>query len=153
MEKIFEKIKKFILTSVNHYIEEETTKDVPLTKINAGDIIFGQVDLLKYKNNILVAIVPIKQENGDSELADYEENSNFVVSFIARFSQSEILIKQMCRYAFCFKKAIYNDGSLGNTVDDVTINTAKFYSNAGTVENQMSAVEIDISVTTSVDYD
>ena len=153
MDSIFNDIKSFIVSSVNDYIEEESTQEIPLDNVTAGNVILGQVDLQKYKSNIVVAVVPESQNDEENEIGYYEQQSHFVVSFICRGATSEKLAKKMCAYARAFKRAIHIDSSLGDTVDDTQIGDANFFLDAGSIDGQLAAVEIDITVFTSTEYD
>jgi len=146
MVNLYNNIKAFILADVNDRIEELSTEEIPLSKIQSKNIVFGSVDPLKYTANIVCAIVPDSQRNGDEELGGYVVASQFTIAFLCRGAKSETLAKQICNYAKAFRDAVDNDTSLIDTVETSDLGEFNFYMDAGPIEGQLSAVEISFTV-------
>lgn len=142
MKELFKEIKTHILNTSKYY--EELGLVAPTTK----DIHFGQVDLMKLKNALLVAILPEHQEEVDEGYIDGDiTRTSWVVSFICRNDRLENLNNKICEYADAFRKSL-NDFIINETVSSASIGKREYFFNAGMIEMQMSAVEIEF-ITTS----
>lgn len=148
MEEIFNYIKQFILSTVNGALSDYADDDTPMNAIESKNIVFGAVDLSRYSSKIICAILPEEEEDDESEIGAYKIGSDFTVSFLCSGYAQEVLVRQMCRYGAAFRRAVLDDVSLGGTVESSTIGRRDFFSDAGTVEKQMAAVEISLSVVT-----
>lgn len=148
MEEIFEAIKQFILSTVNEYITALADETTPMNEISEDNIVFGAVDLSRYQAPIICVVVPERQEDDEEEIGAYKITSDFTVGFFCRGYKQETLVRQMCRYGAAFRRAVLDDVSLGGSVEQSEINERQFFTDAGTVEKQCTAVEIGLTVTT-----
>lgn len=153
MEEIFNFIKNFILSAVNGIISEYADETTPMNQIDEKNIVFGAVDLSRYSSKIICAVIPENEEEDESEIGAYKINSGFTVSFLCRGYPQDVLVRQMCRYGAAFRRAVLDDVSLGGTVESSEIGSRKFFTDAGTVGNQMTAVEIGLTVETEDEID
>lgn len=148
MEEIFRNIKDFILNTVNGYITELADEETPMNEITEKNIVFGSVDLSRYNSKIVCSILPDSQEEDEEEIGSYKITSSFTVTFLCKGYPLEVLVRQMCRYGVAFRRAVLDDVSLGQTVEQAEINRREFFTDAGTVEKQVTAVEIGLAVIT-----
>ena len=148
MEEIFSNIKQFILNTVNGYITALADETTPMNAILEKNIVFGSVDLSRYDSKIICSVLPESQEENEEEIGSYKITSDFTVSFLCRGYQQDVLVRQMCRYGAAFRRAVLDDVSLGQTVEQSEIGRRDFFTDAGTVEKQMTAVEIGLTVET-----
>lgn len=149
MEEILNGIKAYIIATASFYTEQadETT---PMSALTESDIIIGQVDLTKQKSKILCSLIPDTQEPEDAYIEGTSAQNNITVTFICRGAKIDVLIRQMMRYAEAFKNASFEDNSMGGICGDITIESIKYYLDAGIIDNQATAVEITISIEKSI---
>ena len=148
MEEIFARIKEFILSAVNSRIEGLADETTPMCAVEERNIVFGAVDLSRYDAKVVCAVIPESEEEDEQEIGAYKVTSEFTVSFLCRGYPQEVLVRQMCRYGAAFRRAVLDDGSLGQTVERSEIGRRGFYTDAGTVGGQMTAVELGLTVET-----
>lgn len=154
MEELFEVIKKFLTTQFNTELAEydDPSPAPALPRLTAKSVIFGTVDPLKIPD-VSVSVLPETQEDGEGTISDDETQSVFTVTFVFKNCKYEELIKRMCRYAACFKKAVKQFYTLENDgVENTELGTIRFYPDCGTVEKTMTAAEINLTIYTSEDY-
>jgi len=153
MEEIFNFIKDFILETVNGYISESADETTPMNEIEESNIVFGAVDLSRCSAKVVCAVVPESQEDDESEIGAYKIGSDFTVSFLCKGYPQDVLVRQMCRYGEAFRRAVLDDVSLGQRVERADIGRRDFFTDAGAVERQMTAVETGLSVVTEDDIE
>lgn len=146
MEEIFTALKNLIISKLSDYTAPLVTTDTPLTALTENDVIFGSVDVLRYRQNVLCAILPETSEDTEGTISDSGQQSKFTVAFICKGRPYDVLVRQMCRYDAAFHKMIIENYSLNKTVRDTEIGLQNFFYDAGTAEKQMTAVEIDLTV-------
>ena len=151
METIFKNIKDFLINSVNPLLAEAEDDEIKLPRFSDKFIIFGQVDLSRYQNKIIVSVLPEEQQESDEGISEYQQTSNFTLTFLCSGDQPEKLVKKMCRYSECFRKAIIEDALMNETCDNAEIGERKYYCDAGVVPAQMTAVEIGLTIYTSIE--
>ena len=71
------------------------------------------------------------------------------MAFICREDKQSVLDDKVVRYAHAFRKAVLTDTSLDGALTGSELGERKFYFDAGTVEQQMSAVEITFTTRTT----
>ena len=149
MEEILNGLKAYILETAEYYTEQadETT---PMTAPAEKDIVIGQIDLTKQKAAVLCSLIPDDQTPENAYIEGTSATHNITVSFICRGAKIDVLIRQMMRYAEAFKNSCFADNSCGGICDDITIESVKYYLDAGIIDNQATACEITISVEKSV---
>lgn len=145
MEEILNGIKAYIIATASFYTEQ-ADEQTPMNALTESDIIIGQVDLTKQKSKILCSLIPDTQEPEDAYIEGTSANNNITVTFICRGAKIDVLIRQMMRYAEAFKNASFEDNSMGGICGDITIESIKYYLDAGIIDNQATAVEITIQV-------
>ena len=149
MEQLFKNIKDFILTTVNDVLPNFEDETVKLPKITDKQIVFGVIDGLKNQQDVVVSVLPESQEEAEEQfLCGVTMTNNFTVTFAFRGEKYDVLVKRMCRYVSAFKKALFLEPKLNNTVNDTELGIIKFYSDCGTVEKTMTAAEIDLNIYT-----
>lgn len=153
MEEIFEVLKSFIKNQLPEYIENLPESTCPLPLFTDSNIVFGPVDLSRYEMQTVCAILPEGQTFDDETISEWSETSRVTVAFICQKKKYDILIQQMCRYAAAFKKAVKSDYTLSSEiVEDTNLENAKFIYDAGTVENQMTVVELSMTIIINNEY-
>lgn len=153
MEEIFNYIKNFILSVVNGSLSDYADERTPMNPLDEKNIVFGAVDLSRYNSKVICAVIPENEDEDDSEIGAYKLSSGFTVSFLCRGYPQDVLVRQMCRYGAAFRRAVLDDVSLGQTVESSEIGSRNFFTDAGTVGNQMTAVEIGLTVETEDEID
>jgi hypothetical protein len=148
MEEIFNHIKNFILSTVNGYISEMADEETPMNTVDEQFIVFGSVDLSRYDSKVVCSILPDSQEENEEEIGSYKITSGFTVTFLCKGYPQDVLVRQICRYGAAFRRAVLDDVSLGQTVERSEIGSREFFTDAGTVEKQVTAVEIGLTVET-----
>ena len=152
MEELFEVIKNFLTTQFNEELAEydDPAPAPELPRLNNKSVIFGTVDPLKIPD---VSVLPETQEDGEGTISDVATKSEFTVTFVFKGCKYDELIKRMCRYATCFKKAVAKYYTLNeDSVQDTKRGTIRFYPDCGAVEKTMTAAEINLTIYTSEDY-
>lgn len=147
MEHVMDAIKAYIKNHPEAFTAE-ATQDCPVVAPREKDILLGTVDLSRYENNIIVSIIGDTDDDEPISISDVDTDHSLTVTFLCRGYQSEILARQICRYAEAFRKLILADSTLDGEVDDSSTGQRRYYPDCGTVEDQMAAVEIDLSVST-----
>ena len=149
MEGLYKNIKDFILTTMNDILPSFEDETVKLPKITDKQIVFGVIDGLKNQQDVVVSVLPESQEEAEEQnIFAVTMNNNFTITFAFRGEKYDILIKRMCRYTSAFKKALFLEPKLNNTVYDTELGIIKFYGDCGTVEKTMTASEIDLNIYT-----
>lgn len=154
MEELFEVIKKFLTTQFNTELAEydDPSPAPALPRLTAKSVIFGTVDPLKIPD-VSVSVLPETQDDGEETISDETTGSEFTVTFVFKGCKYDELIKRMCRYAECFKKAVAKYYTLNeDSVQDTKRGTIRFYPDCGAVEKTMTAAEINLTIYTSEDY-
>ena len=151
MESVFKNIKNFLLEKVNPLLEAEEDEEIKLPLFSEKYIVFGQVDLSRYQNKIIVSVIPEDQEEDEEGLDDYAQKSRFLITFLCSGDKQEKLVQKICRYSECFRIAVLSDALMNGTCDNAEIGKRKFYCDAGAVSGQMAAVEIELTVLTSTE--
>lgn len=154
MEELFEVIKNFLTTQFNEELAEydDPAPAPELPRLTAKSVIFGTVDPLKIPD-VSVSVLPETQDDGEETISDEVTGSEFTVTFVFKGCKYDELIKRMCRYATCFKKAVAKYYTLNeDSVQDTKRGTIRFYPDCGAVEKTMTAAEINLTIYTSEDY-
>lgn len=154
MEELFEVIKNFLTTQFNEELSEydDPSPAPELPRLTAKSVIFGTVDPLKIPD-VSVSVLPETQDDGEETISDEVTGSEFTVTFVFKGCKYDELIKRMCRYATCFKKAVAKYYTLNeDSVQDTKRGTIRFYPDCGAVEKTMTAAEINLTIYTSEDY-
>lgn len=153
MEELLAILKAFI-AGHGEYFTALSTEEVPMYALPESAIVLHPVDLGRYEQNQICVLLP-ETENDDEELltnAYIRTATQFTVAFINRGYDAETLIKQSCRYAKGFCRMMIDNPTLGDSVVDYRIGQRTFYPDAGTVEDQLSAVEIVLTLYTEEEY-
>lgn len=154
MEELFEVIKNFLTTQYNEELAEydDPSPAPELPRLSNKSVIFGTVDPLKIPD-VSVSVLPETQDDGEETISDEVTGSEFTVTFVFKGCKYDELIKRMCRYATCFKKAVAKYYTLNeDSVQDTKRGTIRFYPDCGAVEKTMTAAEINLTIYTSEDY-
>lgn len=151
MEQIAEALKDFIIEKLPEYLEEMESEGITLPALSENDVVIGVIDVSRYENDVICSILPETQNDEEGHIADYSISNGFTVSFLCQNADYDVLVRRMCRYAAALRKALLNDYTINGNADDVEIGERKFYPDCGTVENQMTGVEIEITINTSED--
>ena len=147
IQSIYNAIKTYLINGSAFFQAEG------VTPLKDSDFYFGVVDLLKKRGAVVCAIVPDTQNEVDSseqdDLSGYQEDTQFTVAFICRENKQSVLDENVCAYAEAFRKAVLTDCSLDGAITGCGIGERKYYFDVGTVEQQMSAVEITFTTRTT----
>lgn len=148
MKEIYDDIKSFLLTKVNAAIDES---GLGVPKFSEKFIVFGAVDLTKYTNKLIVSVLPDNQYEAEGDNGDYRTANGVTVSFLVTGDIYENLVSQVCFYSEIFCKCLYANAGLDGDEDDVVIGERKYYMDAGTLDRQMTGVEVNLTIYTSID--
>lgn len=112
------------------------------------NIILGTVDLSRYESNLIISIIPENEE--ESEQYNFNDGQGIqlemTVTILCRGQSQEKLVETMSAYTDFILDEIRKDCTLGNIGEGSAIGTRKFYLDAGTVEKQMTASEITLTL-------
>ena len=153
MEELLAILKEFIVEH-GEYFTGLASKDVPMYALPESAVVLHPVDLGRYEQNQICVLLP-ETEDDDEELstnAYLRTATQFTVAFINRGYDAETLIKQSCRYSEGFKRMLMDNPTLGDQIIDYRMGQRTFYPDAGTVEDQLSAVEINLTLYTEEEY-
>lgn len=112
------------------------------------NIVLGTVDLSRYESNLIISIIPENEEESDQ----YNFNDGqgiqleMTVTILCRGQSQEKLVETMSAYTDFILDEIRKDCTLGNIGEGSAIGIRKFYLDAGTVENQMTASETTLTL-------
>lgn len=149
MEELLEKLKDFILEH-QEYFSELSEEDVPLEILTENNVLIHPVDISRYEENVLCVILPnVEQDDFENSSIGFQRvNSDITISFLNRGYPYETLIRQSCRFAAGLRKMLFENPTLGDSVLDFQFGNRSFYPDMGTVDRQMSAVEIELTLLT-----
>ena len=148
MEATCEAIRNCILTKMQPYLEAESDESDPLEVPDESAVVTGAVDLSRYIQKTVCAIVPESTSESDGNIADAEQEHTITVSFMHRGREYSLLVSRMFRYAEAFKSMLRDDNTLDGEALSVTIGNTQYYPDAGSIEKQMTAGEVEITVKT-----
>lgn len=147
MEAVMAAIKNYIANNPTAFTQL-ATEDCPMVAPRDIDIVLGTVDLSRYENNIVVSIIGDSSDDTYLSIGDLETEHQLTVTFLCRGYSPEVLAKQCCRYAEGFRRLIIADQTMESAVDASAVGERRYYPDCGAVEEQMSAAEISVSVST-----
>lgn len=112
------------------------------------NVALGKVDLTRYESPLVVSIIPETEENSDQY--DYNNGQalqlNVTVTYICRGAEKEKLIENMSKYSELVCDSINKECTLGGIVSGSGLGQRTFFTDAGTVEAQLTAVEIALTL-------
>ena len=148
MEQIYSGLKQFVLSApFECRLAELSDEDTPLSAPKEKDVVFGVADLSRYENPLLCVITPDAEEETDGAIGSVTMQTRVTVSFLCRGAQYPVLMRKMCRYAAAFRRAVQNDSTLAGLFEGAAFIKADFFPDAGTIEKQMTACEIELEIT------
>lgn len=158
MEQIYEYIKAFLKSDVNALIQQYndglSSGNVQMPLFSDTNIQFGVIDPFKNPSQkMLCSIYPESQKDTENDITSIETESTFTVAVICKGELYNILLSQSCRYSNIIMDALFNDYTMNSTVQNVKIGERKFYPDAGLIDKQATAVEIELTVITNTDFD
>lgn len=112
------------------------------------DVVIGVVDLSRYESNLLISLLPEEESEADDGKfidGDYVEQS-VTLTVLLRGKSNEKLCEGICKYSDLICQKIRDDCELSGIVVGSGLGDRKFYLDAGTVEKQMTAVEIPLTL-------
>lgn len=114
------------------------------------DIICGVIDLSRYESNILISLLPDEEDHATDSENDFIDGQGYklgaTVTVICRGAEQEKLLERISDYCELICTSLDNDCSMGDRFTGTGIGTRKYYLDAGAVENQMTAVEIPLTL-------
>lgn len=112
------------------------------------DVVIGIVDLSRYESNFIISILPEEESEAEGEsLIDGDYVKQYVtLTILLRGKSNEKLAEDICKYSDFICKQIRDDCELNGLVAGSGLGDRKFYLDAGTVEKQMAAVEIPLTL-------
>lgn len=152
MEEVINILKEFLKNNLSECTAELETKGCSLPNLTEKNITFGAVDLSRYELPVICAILPGNQIIEEVSVAEWNEKTKLTVAFVCQKEKYDILVKRMCRYAEAFKRAVVNDYTLGNRVENTTIDKVSFFYDAGATEEQVTVCEIELTIITAEEY-
>ena len=153
MEEIAETIKDFILNDVNSELAALASEGVTLPAVDEKNIIFGTVDLSRYEKAVVVSILPEQQTPDEGYINGFSDASEFVITFLFQKEKYPVLVSRMCRYAKAFRIAQAKNPSMSDEAEESEITLTDFFPDCGPVPQQMTAFEINLTVTTESPID
>lgn len=112
------------------------------------NIVLGTVDLSRYESDLIISIIPETEE--ESEQYNFNDGQGIqlelTVTILCRGQSQEKLVETMSAYTDYILDEIRKDCTLGNIGEGSAIGTRKFYLDAGTVENQLTASETTLTL-------
>ena len=146
-----EALKAFLMNGFTQYLEKYKDENTPMNKIDT--VVFGGVDLSRYeKKKVVCAVIADNDTLEDPTIMDGSIVSVFTVGFILRGYPAEVLQRQMMRYAMALREAVIDCFTLNGKVRDCACGKCDYYPDAGTVEKQMCAAEIEMTITVDNEY-
>ena len=151
MENEFNALKTFITTTLSPYIEEAVTQDTPMNTVGAKNVVFGSVDVSRNTGKVIVSVLPEEQEEADEQYINKRTYlSRFTVTFICSGYSYDVLMRQVARYSSAFCYALLRNQDLGNNIKLEDLGERRFFTDAGTTEKQMTAFEVDVTLSSEV---
>lgn len=152
MEQIINILKSFIKDIFPEYTAQYESRDCTLPDFTEKNIVVGSVDLSRYELPVVCAILPENQIPEENSVSEWNDTTKLTVAFVCQKAVYDLLIKRMCRYASAFKRAVINDYTLGNMVENTSIDKVSFFYDAGAVEEQVTVCEIELTIITAEEY-
>ena len=120
------------------------------------DIICGIIDLSRYESNILISLLPDDEEHASESDNDFIDGQGYklgaTVTVLCRGAEQEKLLERISDYCELICTSIDQDCSLNDRFTGSAIGIRKYYIDAGAVENQMTAVEIPLTLLYEHEY-
>lgn len=114
------------------------------------DIIAGQIDLSRYESKILISLIPEDEDDATADEYNFIEGDGLkqviTITVLCRGESQNKLIEKISKYNEVICDAIRNDSELGGIASASGIDTRKFYLDAGAVSEQVTAVEIPLTI-------
>ncbi len=149
MLKIVNAIKDFLLDNVNAKIDEIAEQEgLTVPKIEKKQIVHGIVDVSRYTGKCVVSIIADEQRETDGNITEWQFETDLTVTFLASGASYENLVKYTCIYASAFKRAMQDSPTFNLKFRGSGLGSVKFYYDAGATSEQMTAVEIELTVVT-----
>lgn len=149
MLKIVNAIKEFLLDNVNAKIDEIAEQEgLTVPKIEKKQIVHGIVDTSRYTGKCVVSIITDEQRETDGNITEWQFETDLTVTFLASGASYENLVKYACIYASAFKRAMQDSPTFNLKFRGSGLGSVKMYYDAGATSEQMTAVEIELTVVT-----
>lgn len=140
MWEILQQLKQW-LTSIDY-----GTLPAPRSK----DIIAGYIDLSRFESKILISLLPEDEDDATKDENDFIDGTGLkqlvTITILCRGESQQKLIEKISKYNEVICDAIRNDVELGGFATGCGIDTRKFYLDAGAVSEQVTAVEIPLTI-------
>lgn len=142
MWEVLEKLKEWILA------QNDVFTAAGLKALKEKDIVIGVIDLSRYDNEVLISLYP--ETSSDTDEYDFQDGQGLqqevLVTVLIRKGKYETLIEKMCKIESLFCHQIREDVTLDGNFNGCGLGERKFYLDAGAIENQMTAVEIPLTL-------
>lgn len=142
MWEVLEKLKSWILS------QNDVFTAAGLKALKEKDIVIGQIDLSRYENEVLVSLYP--ETSDDTDEYDFIDGQGLkqsvTITVLIRKDKYEKLVEKMCKIESLLCHQIREDVTLGGNFSGCGLGERKFYLDAGAIENQMTAVEIPLTL-------
>jgi len=146
MTEALEGLKQFILSDYNTLVEELSEPDIPLVPVDERHLVIGEIDLDKYTASHVVCVMPTREDYEDLSLGENEAQLQVEIYIFVRKASPALLYKQSQRYGQILKQAIYNDETLGNTVQECKVLAQEvFFGVEG--DASVQAIKLECSLT------
>jgi len=114
------------------------------------DIVCGIIDLSRYESNLLISLLPDDEDHASDSENDFIDGQGYklgaTITVLCRGADQETLLERISDYCDLICTSIDKDCSLDDNFTGSSIGTRKYYIDAGAVENQMTAVEIPLTL-------
>lgn len=114
------------------------------------EIIAGQIDLSRYESKVLISLIPDDEDDASEDENAFIDGIGLkqviTITVLCRGEAQNKLIEKVSKYNEIICDAIRNDVELGGFATGCGIDTRKFYLDAGAVSEQVTAVEIPLTI-------
>lgn len=122
-----------------------------LTPPEQKNIVVGMVDLSRYDYSLVISILPDDEEDieegGEYNFIDgHGIRRDVTITIICRKDKYDELIQKACNYTDLLCEQLRLDSELGGVVSGLEIGQRKYFLDAGAVEQQLTAVEISLTL-------
>lgn len=149
MHKIIDAVKDFLLNNVNEKIVEIAEEEgFAVPKIDKKQIVHGIIDTSRYTGKCVVSIMTDTQKETESNITEWAFATDLTITFLASGSSYDNLVKFACIYASALKRAMQDSPTFNLHFSGSGIQGIKIYYDAGATSGQMTAAEIELTVTT-----
>lgn len=139
MWELLKSIKDWLISLDWGTLQAPTSKNIAL----------GVVDMSRYESNLIVSILPEEEEEAEEneEFIDGEYvKQSVLVTVFCRGKDQDKNTENICKYSDFISDKVRSDCELGGICQGSGLGTRKFFLDAGAVGEQLTAVEIPLTI-------